>query len=116
VDFREEEATAAGIVNEVTQEELYSRFPALIFDEELIPAVSPIIYVDPTDPPTLLIHGDADPLVHISHSVAMSEELKSNNIESDFLVIEGGKHGFRRENSAIADSARLAWFEKHLLD
>ena len=116
VDFREEEATAAGIVNEVTQEELYSRFPALIFDEDLIPAVSPITYVDPTDPPTLLIHGDADPLVHISHSVAMSEELKSNNIESDFLVIEGGKHGFRRENSAIADSARLAWFEKHLLD
>ena len=95
---------------------MYSRFPALIFDEDLIPAVSPITYVDPTDPPTLLIHGDADPLVHISHSVAMSEELKSNNIESDFLVIEGGKHGFRRENSAIADSARLAWFEKHLLD
>ena len=29
-DFREEEATAAGIVNEVTLEELYSRFPAQI--------------------------------------------------------------------------------------
>ena len=115
VDFREEEATAAGIINEVTQEELYSRFPALIFDEELIPAVSPINYVDPSDPPTLLVHGDADPLVHISHSIVMNDELKSNNIESDFLVIEGGKHGFRSENSSIANSARLAWFEKHLL-
>jgi acetyl esterase/lipase len=116
VDFRQEETAAAGIVSEVSQEELYSRFPALIFDEALIPAVSPITHVDSDDPPTLLVHGDADPLVHISHSVAMSEALKASNIESDFVVIEGGKHGFRGENSAIANRARLAWFEQYLLD
>ena len=116
MDFREDEATAAGTINEVTLEEMYSRLPALIFDEELTPAVSPITHGDPTDTPTLLIHGDADLLVHISHSIAKSEELKSNNIESDFSIIEGVKHGFRHENSAIADGARLAWFEKHLLD
>ena len=116
VDFRQEETAAAGIVSEVSQDELYSRFPALIFDEALIPAVSPITHVDAADPPTLLIHGDADPLVHVSHSVAMSEALKSSNIESDFLVIEGGKHGFRGENSVIANQARLAWFEKYLTD
>jgi len=116
VDFRQEETAAAGIVSEVSQDELYSRFPALIFDEALIPTVSPITHVDAADPPTLLIHGDADPLVHISHSVALSEALKSSNIESDFLVIEGGKHGFRGENSVIANQARLAWFEKYLTD
>ena len=116
VDFREEETAAAGIISEVTQDELFSRFPALIFDEALIPSMSPITHVDPADPPTLLIHGDADPLVHISHSIAMSKKLKSNNIKSDFLVIEGGKHGFRGENSAIANQARLAWFQEHLLN
>ena len=116
VDFRQAETAATGIISEVGQDELYSRFPALIFDEALIPAVSPITHVDSDDPPTLLVHGDADPLVHISHSFVMSEQLKSNNIESDFLVIEGGKHGFRGENSAIANRARLAWFEEHLLN
>lgn len=116
VDFREAETAAAGIISEVGQDELYSRFPALIFDEALIPAVSPITHVDSDDPPTLLVHGDADPLVHISHSSVMSEQLRSNNIESDFLVIEGGKHGFRGENSVIANRARLAWFEEHLLN
>ena len=68
------------------------------------------------DPPTLLIHGDADPLVHISHSIVMSEKFNATGVESDFVTIEGGKHGFSGENAmSRANQARLEWFQKHLL-
>ena len=115
VDFRLEETAVSGIISEVSQDELFSRFPALTFEEGLIPAMSPITHVDSMDPPTLLIHGDADPLVHISHSIVMSEKFNATGVESDFVTIEGGKHGFSGENASRANQARLEWFQKHLL-
>ena len=42
VDFRPEETAVSGIISEVSQDKLFSRFPALTFEEELIPAMSPI--------------------------------------------------------------------------
>jgi len=116
VDFRQSESEAAGIVNEVSMEELYSRFPALSFEEDLIPSVSPITFVDQSDPPTLLIHGDADPLVHVSNSVVINKKLTENSVETDLIIIPGGKHGFGGENSVRANQARLEWFKTHLLN
>jgi dipeptidyl aminopeptidase/acylaminoacyl peptidase len=45
----------------------------------------------------------------------MSEKLNATGVESDFITIEGGKHGFSGENSSRANQARLEWFQKHLL-
>lgn len=115
VDFRAEEAEAQGIINEVAQEELMQRFPALDYDETMIPMMSPITHVDSNDPPVLLIHGDADPLVNVSHSHAMLATLEKFDVPSELIVISGGKHGFGGDNAKIANAARLAWFEKYLL-
>ncbi len=90
------------------------RFPALNFDAEKAAAISPILHADPSDPPTLLIHGDADDLVNISNSEIMFAEFQKQNVVSDFIVIEGGEHGFRGDHAVEADAARLAWFESHL--
>ncbi len=91
------------------------RFPALDFPQEAAAAISPILYADPNDPPTLLIHGDADDLVNISNSEIMYAEFKKQNIETDFIVISGGQHGFRGNNAATANAARLEWFKKYLM-
>lgn len=91
------------------------RFPALNFDADKAAAISPILHADAGDPPTLLIHGDADDLVNISASVIMFAEFKKQNIESDFITIPGGQHGFRGDNAKVANKARLEWFKKHLL-
>ena len=91
------------------------RFPALNFEKERAAAISPILLADPNDPPTLLIHGDADDLVDISNSVIMYEEFKKQNIESDFITIPGAGHGFRGAEASQAAAARLAWFKKYLL-
>lgn len=116
VAFREEESLPVGIVNNVAEEELLSRFPALDYDPELVPTVSPILFVDANDPPTLLIHGDEDPLVDVTHSYAIKEKFEKEGVESKLIVIPGGKHGFGGEDAARANKARLEWFQKFLLD
>ena len=90
------------------------RFPALEFDPELSASISPILHVDPDDPSTLLIHGDADDLVPISQSEDIFAVLQEQNVESDFITIPGGQHGFRNENAVKADKARLEWFQRTL--
>ncbi len=91
------------------------RFPALNFEKEHAAAISPILLADPNDPPTLLIHGDADDLVDINNSVIMYAEFKKQNVESEFITIPGAGHGFRGTEASQAAAARLAWFKKYLL-
>jgi acetyl esterase/lipase len=90
-------------------------FPALDFAKEDAAKVSPIGFVSADDPPTLLVHGDKDELVPISNSTALLEALKSVNVESELIVIEGGEHGFSHpEDVRRSQAAMVAWFEKHL--
>ncbi len=91
------------------------RFPALNFSVDKAAAISPILHVDAGDPPTLLIHGDADDLVDISNSEIMFAEFKKQKVISEFITIPGAGHGFRDDDAATAAAARLAWFKKHLL-
>lgn len=92
------------------------RFPALDFDLELAAGISPILMVSADDPPTLLLHGDADTLVDISHSERMYAALQEAGVESEFVTYEGGDHGFRNpEHRRQAATARLEWFNKYLL-
>ena len=91
------------------------RFSALDFPEEQAASISPILFVTPEDPPTLLIHGDADTLVPISASQVMYAALQAEAVESEFITIAGGDHGFRnQEHRAQAQAAMVAWFDAHL--
>ena len=91
-------------------------FPALDFHTDLAPSMSPINFVSPDDPPTLLIHGDADRLVPISHSQRMHTALKAAGVITEFVTIEGGTHGFggNPDHSRRANDLMVAWFERHL--
>lgn len=92
------------------------RFPALDFPNEEAAAISPLLLVDAQDPPVLLIHGDADELVDISHSVNMFAELQKHSVASNFITIPGAAHGFRGGEAVQASAARLEWFNRYLLD
>lgn len=91
------------------------RFPALNFEKEKAADYSPIVYVSPDDPPTLLIHGDKDDLVPISNSKTIYEAFKQNNVKTDFITIEGAGHGFRGDDAKRASAAMVAWFEQTLV-
>ncbi|MEX0964965.1 MAG: alpha/beta hydrolase [Pseudohongiellaceae bacterium] len=91
------------------------RFPALDFSVDKAAAISPILHADADDPPTLLIHGDADELVDISNSKIMFAEFKKQDVVTDFITIPGAGHGFKGKDAAAAAAARLEWFKKYLL-
>ena len=91
------------------------RFPALGFPKEQASDVSPVLLVSTDDPPTKLIHGDADTLTPLSNSTTMLKALGDGGVTSELLVIEGGGHGFRDpDRRAEADKERLEWFNTYL--
>lgn len=90
------------------------RFPAVNFEPADAPAVSPLLHVTLDDPPTLLIHGDQDGLVNISHSHRMYEALHEHRVESKLIIIEGAEHGFRGAEAEQVTAAMVDWFEVHL--
>jgi acetyl esterase/lipase len=91
------------------------RYPALNFEKEKAPDYSPIVFVTPDDPPTLLIHGDKDELVNISNSQIIFDALKKSNVKTDFITMPGAGHGFGGENAKRAMAATVSWFEQTLL-
>lgn len=92
------------------------RFPALEFDADLAPEISPILYVSSDDPPSLMIHGDQDNLVPLGSSEAIYQAFQEYDVDTEIIVLEGAGHGFRGEHLDRARAALVAWFEKYLLE
>ncbi len=91
------------------------RFPALDFSEDQAASISPILFASSDDPPTLLIHGDADMLVNVQNSEVMFEALQGKRVESELIIIPGGDHGFRlTADRERAQQAMVEWFDRHL--
>ena len=75
-------------------------------------SASPIEFVDSTDPPLLVVHGDRDRLVPFEQSVAFVRAIREAGGTPIFIrVAEGGHGGFR--NPAIFDVVRH-FLEHHL--
>ena len=56
--------------------------------------LSPLTYLDKSDPKFLVIHGDDDDVVPICQSKFLVEELKKHGLLEDFIIVPKGKHGF----------------------
>ena len=63
---------------------------------------SPIVHVTGDDPPFLLIHGDADPVVPFEWSESMLAELQAKALP-ELIRVENGGHGPRCEYVAVID-------------
>jgi acetyl esterase/lipase len=74
--------------------------------------ISPITHASADDPPTLIIHGDADVLVPIQQAELILDKLKSAGVETKLVVRKAAGHGWPdllKDMSIIAD-----WFDAHL--
>jgi len=79
---------------------------------EIARQISPAYHASEDDPPTLIIHGDADTLVPIQQAELMLQKLKSVGVETKLVVKKGAGHGwadFVTDFSIVAD-----WFDAHL--
>jgi acetyl esterase/lipase len=74
--------------------------------------MSPVYHVSADDPPTFIMHGDADPLVPLQQSQLIIEKLKEASVPCELVVKPGGAHPWP---DIGADIPRLAdWFDKYL--
>lgn len=60
---------------------------------DLCALANPITYVDPGDPPFLVLHGDSDPLVPHCESELLFQALQEAGVPSRFVLVQGAGHG-----------------------
>ena len=84
-----------------------------------IAAASPVTYVDPKNPPLLLIVGAEDKIVPYHQTLEMAEKLKAAGVPHELMVIPGVDHGFigktlqqTREANLKALDATFRFFDK----
>lgn len=62
-------------------------------NKEKVARANPITYITKDDPPFLIIHGDADPLVPHHQSELLEAALKKASVPVSFYTVKGGGHG-----------------------
>ncbi len=65
-------------------------------------------------PPTLVLHGSADPIVPVSNAYAVEALLRQQNVPHEIKVYPGQGHGFRGAAEVDATARSLAFLERHL--
>lgn len=81
--------------------------------ETLVKQLSPITYVNPKYPPTLIVHGDSDKVVPLQQAQAMDQALAKAGVEHKLEVIPGGGHDDKTFGPGVMKA--LQWFKDKLL-
>lgn len=81
--------------------------------EALATKLSPITYVNPNYPPTLIVHGDDDKIVPLQQAQVMDQALTKAGVKHRFEVIPGGGHDDKTFRAGVTKA--LQWFKDVLL-
>jgi acetyl esterase/lipase len=83
---------------------------------ELARKASPVAFLDPDDPPVLIIHGTDDQRVPFASAERLVSECERVGARYEFLPLQGGGHGGARnpEDEGKVNAAMRAFFAKHL--
>jgi len=76
-----------------------------------IASASPITYVDASDPPMLLVAGDADLTVPYHQTLEMAEKLRAAGVSYELLVLPGVEHGLLGKTPEATREANLKALE-----
>ena len=80
--------------------------------EEIGKQISPINHVSADDPPTLIIHGDADKLVPLQQAQIMIDKLKAAGVKTKLIIKPGAGHGWADVQPDLEKMAE--WFDENL--
>lgn len=89
---------------------------------EVLELASPLHYLDPTDPPVLIVHGEQDKTVSIEQSELFFAALRKAGVECRFVPVKNAGHGLKPfPPDARLEPTREAveqivreWFSAHL--
>jgi acetyl esterase/lipase len=80
-------------------------------NKEKAAQANPITYAGQGDPPFLIVHGDADPLVPWQQSQLLHDALRKAGVDSTLEIMPGEGHGFK---SAVPNQKAIEFFRRHL--
>jgi len=84
-----------------------------IGDRDFIKSVSPLYHINKNTPSTFIVHGDADPIVPYSQSVALKNELDKYDIKNEFITVPGGEHGkFAKDKQTEISNATIDFLKQ----
>lgn len=83
-------------------------------NRELARKGSPISWVGPSSAPTLVMHGDRDPLVPLRQSESFAGALKSAGVPCVLKVYPGQGHGGPRFTDEEARALMVGFVERHI--
>jgi dipeptidyl aminopeptidase/acylaminoacyl peptidase len=89
--------------------------PVLRLTKEQYREFSPVTYVTHNDPPTLIMHGNADESVPLIQGELMFEALQEAGVVSEFIEFDETNHSPTLQQAERGRIAALKWFEKYLL-
>jgi acetyl esterase/lipase len=82
--------------------------------QELAKTANPLAYVDKSDPPFLILHGDQDNLVPLAQSEILTKALTDAGVEVTMETLEGAGHGGPQFFSAESREQIKVFLAKHL--
>jgi acetyl esterase/lipase len=81
--------------------------------QALLQKLSPITYVNPNYPPTLIVHGDSDKIVPLQQAQAMDQALAKARVDHKLVVVPDGGHDGKTFEAGLTQA--LEWFKQKLL-
>lgn len=83
------------------------------WDSTAYAAVSPLSNVNLNTPPTISFHGSLDPIVPVSHSQLLKNELNNKNIDNEYYELIAF-HGFNDSQASDVANKLVAFFKIYL--
>jgi acetyl esterase/lipase len=89
--------------------------PAEKMSAELKRDVSPLSFVSKDDPPTLIVHGDADAIVPFAHAKVFEEALRAASVPVELFVVKDGRHNVAGAGVPASAKRATKFMRRHLL-
>lgn len=80
----------------------------------LVKQATPVNYIDSSDPPFLIIHGDKDELMDVRQSICLNDSLLAHGVKSQLMLIKGAPHGGKMFDQKKVRRAVISFLKKSL--
>lgn len=83
-------------------------------DDPVLKKISVVSYVDKSDAPVLMFHGDSDPFVSMEHAFRLQSAQEKVNVPNQVIIVKGGGHGWTGAIQEQTTRQMTAYFERML--
>jgi len=83
-------------------------------DDPILKKISVLTYVDKSDAPVLMFHGDSDPFVSMEHAFKLQRAHEKAGVSNQVIIVKGGGHGWTGVPQEETTRQMTGYFERML--